>query len=186
MTLIDLGPIPAEPVTLAEVKAWCRIERGDEDELLAGLVRAARETIEADTRLMLVRRGFRLSVDPVPGDGWIEIARHPLAAVTEVVAYDIAGTPATFPAGDAVIERAVGIEAIRVSPRVRAAGANGVEIEFTAGFAAGEMPENLKLALKRIVAAAYELRAEVPLAQQPGIVPPLARALLAPYRERRI
>lgn len=186
MTLIDLGPVAAEPVSVAEVKAWCRIERDDEDALLAGLVKAARETVEADTRLMLVRRGFRLSADPVPGDGWIEIPRSPLVAVTALVAYDVAGTPVSFPATDAVIERALGIEAIRVSPRVRTAGANGVEIEFSAGFAVGEVPETLKLALKRIVAAAYELRAAVPLEHQPGIVPPLARALIAPYRRARL
>lgn len=186
MTLIDLGPIAAEPVSVAEAKAWCRIERSDEDGLLAGLVKAARETIEADTRLMLVQRSFRLSVDPVPADGWIQVILHPLVAVTTVTAFNAEGTPTSFGPGEAVIERALGIEAIRVSRRVRDAAANGAEIEFSAGFAAPDVPENLKLALKRIVSASYELRAAVPLEQQPGIVPPLARALIAPFRQVRL
>ena len=186
MTLIDLGGIAAEPVILAEVKAWCRIERDDEDALLARLITAARETVERETRLVLVRRSFRLLLDPVPGDGWIEISRHPLQQVTSVVAYDGAGVPTEFGAGEAVIERALGIEAIRVSRAVVTASVNGVEIEFEAGFAPGAVPENLMLAIKRIVATAYELRGAVSIGMQPGIVPEAARALIAPFRPVRL
>lgn len=182
MTLINLGGDGAEPVPLADLKAWCRIERDDEDTLIGSLGKAARETIEAETRLMLVRRGFRLLVDPVPGDGWVEVRRHPVEAVTSVVAYDAAGVPVEFGPGEAVIERALGIEAIRVSRRVIEAAANAVEIEFTAGLAAGDVPEGLRLAIKRIVSASYELRAAVPVGQQPGVVPAAARALISPYR----
>lgn len=186
MTLIDLGGVVAEPVTLADMKAWCRVERADEDGLIGALTKAARETIEGETRLMLVRRGFRLIVDPVPGDGWIELERHPVDAVTSVVAYDAAGVPTEFGPGEAVIERALGVEAVRVSRRVAEAAINGLEIEFSAGFAAGEVPEALKLALRRIVATAYELRAVVAIGQQPGLVPAAARALIAPFRRVRL
>ena len=186
MTLIDLGGIAAEPVTLAEAKAWCRIERDDEDGLIARLVTAARETVERETRLVLVRRGFRLSLDPVPADGWIEIIRHPLQEVTSVVAYDGAGVPTEFGADASVIERALGIEAIRVSQAVVRAAVNGAEIEFTAGFASGTVPQNLLLAMQRILATAYELRGAVSAGLQPAIVPEAARALIAPYRRVRL
>lgn len=188
MTLIDLGlPEGApEPVSLADIKTWCRIEREDEDALLLALVRAARETVESETRLVLVRRGFRLLIDPVPGDGWIEVIRHPVGRVTSVVAYDAAGVPEEFGAGEAVVERALGIEAIRVSQCVATAAANGAEIEFEAGFAADEVPEALKLAIRRIAATSYELRAAVPVGMQPGLVPPAARALMQPYRRVRL
>ncbi|BDA83689.1 hypothetical protein Sa4125_12310 [Aureimonas sp. SA4125] len=182
MTLIDLGGIAAEPVTLAEAKAWCRIERDDEDALLARLVAAARETVERETRLVLVRRGFRLALDPVPGDGWIEITRHPLHEVTSVVAFDGAGVPTEFGPGQGVIERALGVEAIRVSQAVVRAAVNGAEIEFTSGFAPGTVPENLVLAMQRIVATAYELRGAVSAGMQPAIVPDAARVLIAPFR----
>lgn len=161
MTLIDLGGIAAEPVTLAEAKAWCRIERDDEDGLIARLVTAARETVERETRLVLVRRGFRLVLDPVPADGWIEITRHPLHQVTSVTAYDGAGVPTEFGPDASVIERALGIEAIRVSQAVVRAAVNGAEIEFTAGFLPGDVPQNLILAMQRIIAAAYERKSVV-------------------------
>lgn len=186
MTLIDLGGVLAEPVPVAELKTWCRIERDDEDGLIAALAMAARQTIEAETRLVLARRTFRLAVDPVPADGWIEVERHPLHGVTGIVAYGAAGVPAAFEPEEAVIERALGIEAVRLSRRIVEAAANGVEVELQAGFAVEAVPENLKLAIRRIVAVSYELRAAVPVAMQPGLVPPAARALIQPFRRVRL
>ena len=186
MTIIDLEAFgetaPTEPVSVAEAKAWARIERDDEDGLIEGLVRAARQAVEQTTGLVLARRAFRLALDPVPTEGWIEIARRPLVSISAIVAYGADGTPAAFDADEGVIERALGIEAIRLSPAVRAASVNGVEVEFEAGFGVDGVPENLKLALKTIVASSYEFRAAVGLSQQPAIMPPLARSLIAPFR----
>ena len=187
MTIIDLGLGGAdEPASVAEAKAWARIDRDDEDGLIAALIRAARETIEAMAGLVLVQRSFRLALDPVSADGWMEIARRPLGAITGVTAYASGGVPVMFDAGEAIIERALGVEAIRVSPGVRAAAVNGVEVEFEAGFAAGAVPENLRTALLVIVAASYEMRAAVDPGQQPAVMPELARSLIAPYRRVRI
>lgn len=186
MTLIDLGPPAAEPVTLADVKSWCRIDRDDEDALISGLVRAARLQIESETGLVLARRAFRLCVDAVPEDGWLEIPRRPLKAVTGVVAYDGTGTPAEYGPEEAVIERALGIEAIRLSPAVRSMAVNGAEVEFEVGCDAGEAPEPLLVALRRIVATAYEVRGAVSSDQQPAVIPPLAAALISPYRRMRL
>lgn len=186
MTLIDLGPPAAEPVTLADLKTWCRIERDDEDALVVSLGKAARETVEALTLTILARRGFRLLVDAVPADGWIEVPRVPVRSVGAVTAYGATGTPQAFGTAHAVIERALGIEAVRVSPDVVAAAANGLEIEFDAGFDTGAAPEGLKLAVRRIVSASYEVRGALPVSQQPAILPAAAAVLLAPYRRVRL
>ncbi len=48
MTLFSTRSQPAaEPVTLAEAKAHLRLRHDSEDELFAGLIRAAREEVEA-------------------------------------------------------------------------------------------------------------------------------------------
>lgn len=185
MTTIDLGG-GVEPMTAGDIKIWARIDRDDEDGLIANLIRAGRETIEATTGLVLARRMFRLVLDPVPGDGWAEVRLSPIVGVTSITAYGADGTPIVFDASEAIVERVLGIEAIRLSPAVRMAAANGVEVEFEAGFSVGTVPENLLLALRTIVAASYELRAAVDLDQQPAVLPPLARSLLAPYRRVRI
>ncbi|MEF2551762.1 hypothetical protein VQ042_10385 [Aurantimonas sp. A2-1-M11] len=76
-----------------------------------------------------------------------------------------------FDAADAIVERALGVEAIRVSPAVRAAAVNGVEVEFEVGFAAGTVPQALLTGLLVIVAASYETRAAVDPGQQPAVLP---------------
>lgn len=185
MTTIDLGG-GVEPMTAADIKIWARIDRDDEDGLIGDLIRAARQTIETTTGLVLARRQFRVALDPVPGNGWIEVTRRPIVSVVSITAYGSDGAPTAFAASEAVIERALGVEAIRLSPAVRMAASNGVEVEFEAGFAVGMVPENLLLALRTIVAAAYEVRAAVDISQQPAVLPPLARSLIAPYRGVRI
>jgi uncharacterized phiE125 gp8 family phage protein len=180
-TTIDLGG-GVEPVTLAEAKTWCRIERSDEDGLIEDLVRAARQSIEATTGLVLAKRLFRLAMDTVPAHGWIEATRRPLVAVAAIVAYGPGGEPISFDPDEAVIERALGLEAIRLSPAVRAAAENGAEVDFEAGYAEGAVPENLRIALRMIVAASYELRAAVDPRLQPAAIPPRALSLLSPYR----
>lgn len=180
-TTIDLGG-GVEPVTLDDAKSWCRIERADEDGLIGDLIRAARQGIEAMTGLVLVRRTFRLALDDVPAHGWIETTRRPLVGIVAITAYGPAGEPVSFDADEAIVERALGLEAIRLSPAVRAAVTNGVEVDFEAGYGEGAVPENIRVALRMIVAASYELRAAVDPQLQPAAIPKQALALLAPYR----
>lgn len=185
MTTIDLG-VTAEPLALAEAKAWARIERDDEDGLISGLISAGREAIERETGLALIARSFRLALDPAPADGWVEMTRRPLVEVEGVTAYDAAGNPTAFTASEAVAERPIGADGVRLSGAVLDAAANGVEIEFTAGFAAGACPAGLVLALKAICAASYEARALVEPGMQPALRPAIAEQLIAPYRRVRI
>ncbi|KQT88234.1 hypothetical protein ASG48_02010 [Aurantimonas sp. Leaf443] len=184
--MIDLRNGASEPVTLDEAKAWCRIERDDEDALIAQLIASAREAAEAETGLVLVRRGFRLALDPVPPDGWVEVPRVPLVSIDAVTAYDGAGQPAAIPLHEAIVERALGVEAIRLAPPVRSSAANGVEIDVTAGLAPGMVPATIIHAMRLVVAASYELRGVVDPALQPGLVPAAARALLARHRRVRL
>lgn len=184
MTLIDLGPIGAEPVALAALKGWCRIDRTDEDDLIGALARAARETIEGETRLILARRAFRLTLDAMPPGGWIALPRGPGAEVTAVIGYDREGVPTVYAAEDALLARREA--AVTIAPDIAAAAVNGLEIEFTAGFEAGAVPDALREALLRIVAASYDTRAAVPPELQPSRMPSAAAALLAPYRPVRL
>ncbi|MBP0617922.1 head-tail connector protein [Jiella mangrovi] len=185
MTTIDLG-VTAEPLTLEAAKAWARIERDDEDALIADLIRAGREAIERETGLSLIARSFRLSLDPVPRNGWVEATRRPLVSIDAVTAFDGAGSPVVFTAAEAIVERPRGSDGYRLSGAAVDQAVNGVEIEFSAGFAVGKCPADLVLALKAIVAASYEARALVEPGMQPALRPAIADRLLAPYRPVRL
>ncbi|MBO0904916.1 head-tail connector protein [Jiella sonneratiae] len=185
MTTIDLGPV-AEPLTLADAKIWARIERDDEDGLIARLIAAGREAIERDTGLALVARSFRLTLDPAPCDGWVEATRRPLVSVDTVTAYDAAGNPRVFEPAEAIVERPRGTDGFRLAPAVLDAASNGVEIEFVAGYGDADRPAELILALKAIVAASYEARALVEPGMQPALRPAIAERLIAPHRRVRI
>ena len=54
MTSTLIAPPGEEPVTLAEAKAWCRIDAADEDALLSALIAAARLQVESLTGRALV------------------------------------------------------------------------------------------------------------------------------------
>ncbi|MBO0661829.1 head-tail connector protein [Jiella sp. MQZ9-1] len=186
MTTIDLGTSAAEPLTLADAKAWARIERDDEDDLIASLITAARQTIERETGLALLRRSFKLLIDPVPTDGPVAATRRPLVSIDAVDAYDATGAPVGFDVGTAIIPDLPGIDAFYLTPIVIAAAVNGVEIDFTAGFGPNGCPADLLLAMKAMVAAGYEARALVPSGEAAGLRPAIAARLLAPYRQARL
>ncbi len=54
MSSILLTPPAVEPVTLAEAKAYLRVEHGDDDDVIAALIAAARSHVEAQTRRVLI------------------------------------------------------------------------------------------------------------------------------------
>ena len=188
MTTIDLGRGARSRLRVAEAKAWARIERDDEDGLIAALIRAAREAIEAMAGLVLV--AAQLSAGARSG------ARRRLGRgrragrwgrSTGVTAYTRTACPCSFDAGGVAIERSLGLEAFRLSPAAR--GRSGERHRRWSSRRASRparCPENLLLALKTIVAASYEMRAAVEPGMQPAVMPALASALIAPYRRVRI
>ncbi|WP_170923205.1 head-tail connector protein [Fulvimarina manganoxydans] len=156
MTLTDLGG-GEPPVTLSEVKSWCRIERDDEDATLTLLMRAASETVEAALDVALFRRSFRLVLSHTPDCGRIALAKGPVVSVTRVSAYDTAGAETVFDA-QTTIRIEPGGMALQFDPTVLAAGAGGITMEFEAGPAPSEVSAEIKRAILAVIATFYEAR----------------------------
>ncbi|MCK5933441.1 MAG: phage head-tail connector protein [Fulvimarina manganoxydans] len=154
MTLTDLGG-GEPPVTLSEVKSWCRIERDDEDATLTLLMRAASESVEAALDLALFRRSFRLVLNHTPDCGRIALAKGPVVSVTRVSAYDTAGAETVFDA-QTTIRIEPGGMALQFDPTVLAAG--GITMEFEAGPAPSEVSAEIKRAILAVIATFYEAR----------------------------
>lgn len=189
MTLIrTVGPA-AEPVTLAEAKAHLRLDHDSEDDLVAGLVRAAREDMERSAGLALIEQHWRLALDDWPHEGCVTIPLHPVREVLSVTAYG--------PEGDASVIAPSGYQTDTASRPARLhldgpPGAlramNGIEIDFVAGFgeAATDVPDLLRRAIVLLVAHWYEFRASFGPGDQPVSYPAGYERMIAPFRRRRL
>ncbi|WP_168990453.1 head-tail connector protein [Aureimonas flava] len=179
MIWIDNGPPAAEPVTLAEAKAHLRIDRADEDGTIEGFLRAARETIEARTGLVLARCGFRLCLDS-PAAADLALSRRPARAVLAARWFDGAGTPQHADPAAVRIVRDGG--ALRLPRDLTGRTGCDVELELDMGLDAGAVPDMLRLAILHLVSISFDMRGAASAAMQPALMPPLVRGLLAPYR----
>ena len=92
MSSILLTPPAAEPVTLADAKAYLRVAIGDDDAVIAALIAAARSHIEAQTRRALITQTWRLVLDCWPIDGHIAVVPVPLRQVTAARVYRLDGS----------------------------------------------------------------------------------------------
>jgi hypothetical protein len=125
-----------EPVSLAEAKAWCRIDSTDEDALLAALIAAARLQVEGLTGRALVTQTWRLTTCP-----------RGLAVELPVIPVQVlsAAPEGAVLTGDAVL--------------LAAPESGEISIDYTAGYgAAADVPQDLKQAVLTLVAFWYEHR----------------------------
>jgi uncharacterized phiE125 gp8 family phage protein len=189
MTLIRTVAPAVEPVTLAEAKAHLRLDHASEDELLTGLIRAAREEVERATGLALIDQNWRLVLDAWPVNGAATIALHPVTAVTSVTAYGTGGEASLVDAATYQVDtvsRPARIHFDEVPKVLRAM--NGIEIDFSAGFgeAGTDVPDLLRRAVLLLVAHWYEFRTSFGPYDQPVGYPAGYERLIAGYRMRRL
>ena len=182
------GPL-AEPVTLADAKAHLRLQHDSEDELVAGLIRAAREEVEAATGLALISQSWRKVLDALPRDEIVHLTPHPVREIISVTVFDGdgEGLPADLTAYTAdVVSRPA---RVAVSSSIMPTAAlNGIEIDYLAGHgeAGADVPDLLKRAMLVLVAHWYEFRGVYGPGSQPVSYPAGYERLIAPFKRRRI
>ncbi|MGN6467973.1 MAG: head-tail connector protein [Rhizobiaceae bacterium] len=189
MTLFRTTAPAVEPVTVADAKAQLRVGHDSEDDLVAGLIRAAREEVEARAGLALISQNWRLAMDRWPRFGRVALLRHPVIEILSVTVYGAEGEaslvdPSTYEA-DLSARPARLYFATRPEP---ARIMNGIEIDFSAGFGADgdSVPERLKRAMLLLVAHWYEFRAGFDAADQPVSFPPEFERLISSFRRGRL
>jgi uncharacterized phiE125 gp8 family phage protein len=80
MASILLTPPLVEPLSLAEAKAFLRLETAEDDPLIAAFISAARLHVETQTGLALVTQSWRMVLDCWPANGRIAARPAPLQA----------------------------------------------------------------------------------------------------------
>lgn len=181
-----------EPLALAETRLHLRLDDDAEDELVLGLIKAAREIAEAETRRALIRRGFRLWLDAWPvGRRAVELPLPPLAAITDVTLYDAEGSPSLLGAeawlADTIGEPGRLVLRAGIPSPVPGREANGIAISYAAGYgpAAADVPEALRRGMALLVGHLFECR-EAGAAATVDALPYGVARLWAPFRRVRL
>lgn len=190
MTLILTAGPAEEPVTLAEARAFIRLDDTSEDMLVTALITAARATLEAETRRAFVTQQWRLLLDRFPEEAIL----LPLAPVSAVAAVSLVARAAPDEMLDAALYE---LDLASEPPRIwRAEGgawpqakrrAAGIAIDFIAGYGGAEaVPQALKQAVLLLVAHWFETRLPVAFGDAGADIPLTVAALIAPYRRFRL
>jgi uncharacterized phiE125 gp8 family phage protein len=165
-------------VSMAEAQAYARVETGEEEALLAALVRTASALCESFTGQVLVARPFE-EVLPA-GSQWQRLALSPVRSIEEVARLALDGTAEIAPTGEYEVDidsRGDGWV------RVTAGGDRKLRVRGQAGLAVDPngVPEPLRQGILRLIAHLFATR------DGAGGEPPAAvTALWRPYRRMRL
>lgn len=179
----------AEPITLVAAKQNLRVDHDSEDDLIAGLIRAAREEVEASAGLALIDQHWRCVLDAVPRSRRVLLPRHPVREIVSVTVYGSEGEASLLDPSTYLLDPVSRPARLlfHATPRPDVA-MNGIEIDFRAGFgeAGTDVPDMLRRAIHLLVAHWYEFRAQFGPGDQPVSLPETYRRLIAPYQTRRL
>ena len=165
------------PVSLAEAQAYVRVETGEEEAILAGLLRSASAMCEQFIGQALVARGFDETVR-VAGP-WVRLGLTPIVSISAVVSIGEGGVETVLAASDYAIDvDATGdgwVRLLRGSGTVRVSGVAGMASDGNG------VPEPLRQGIVRLTACLFNAR------DGSGGEPPAAvTALWRPYRRMRL
>lgn len=158
----------AEPLSLAEVKEFLRVDHSDDDATLAIFIKAARQLCESYTRLALMPTTIEEYFDDFPQytgtfKDEIRLSRSPVQSVTYVKYID--GNEDTITADPAEYKVDTISQPARISPDSGWFGTyetiNAVFVRYVAGFAdAASVPAPLKHGMMLVIGDMYENRTD--------------------------
>ena len=191
MALVITSAPAREPVTVSEAKAHLRVDGTAEDTLIGTLILTSRLHIEAALGLALMTQSWRLTLDAWPKRRELELPLRPLRSVSSVKVLTADGAAETVSPASYVVD--IDGTPPRIVPNsgswpLPEKAANGIEIEFTAGFGdeAADVPAPVRQALLLLIAHWYEHRDPIEVGSRDAAIPAAVSDLLAPYRAVRL
>lgn len=208
--LIEVTGPTIEPISRIEAREHLRLDDDVDDSQVRAYILAARQWAENYTGRVFITRTLRqmLDANPFPQlhslmegrsvghqnqlvgtNGHIEIAAVPVISVTSIKYYDDADTETTWATSNYYVDSASDVAKIVLrdggSWPTDLRAANGLEINFTAGYGSSpsNVPEPIRLAILQYMTFLYEHRGDMEAATpQP---PAVLHSLLNPYKVMR-
>lgn len=167
-------------VTMSEAQAFVRIETGEEEALLAGMVRSASALCEAFLNQVVVARDYSVEVPACAR--WTRLPVTPVLSILTVEGMKADGTTVALSASDYAID----VDSNGDGWVRRVGGPNVVRFRVSgrAGMAgdANAVPEPIRHGVLRLVAHLFASRDD----GLGGEVPAAVTALWRPYRRMRL
>lgn len=148
---IRYSNLGTEPITVADVKAWLKVDYSDEDTLITSLIKQVRELAEEAAGLSLVSKTIEyFEEDEDVLAYWIKLPYPDHTAITEVVLDgETLSSSAYVTTGlTQLMIKVTGYSTSDISNK-------GLKVTYTA---AGTCPEGVKLAMLKSIAETYEKR----------------------------
>ena len=190
MTPFLLSGPTIEPVSLAEAKAWLKLDTNEEDDLVGALVTSARLVVESVTRRLILTQAWRFVLDEWPPGKNIDIPFAPFQSLTAIRVYDAANAVQTLAPAlyrvEAAPERAR--VAFAEAPAAPGRASAGIEIDVVFGYgdAPASAPAPLRQAIKLLAARWFEDRGDAFADPAGAQLPAAVAALVGPYRRARL
>lgn len=171
----------ATAIDLTAAKAHMRVNFDDDDLDITAKIKAAQGRIEKHMARPITPRDLELTLDRFPCfSSPIDLRRAGVTEILSVKYTNSIGDEATVASTDyrwSATDPEILLPAFDAAwPALAACEPGAVRIQFTAGYAAGECPDELLEALKRMTAYLYENR------EAAGEIPPGVVALCAGFR----
>jgi len=146
LSTVFSGESTTEPVTLDEAKNWCRIDVTDDDTLIEDIIiPAAREVCENYANLSFIARTVTAKIQNGLGNFYLPYG--PVVAITAATDYNLNNIFTDF-----------SLDTVYPQP---------ITVVYTAGYADGTLPKNLKTAVLCQIAWIYENRGDLTVG--PGV-----------------
>lgn len=191
---LSLVTAPArEPIDLASAKVHLRVDTDDENTLIDGLIKSAREYVESATGRALLTQTWDLKLDGF-WCGALELPKAPVSAITSITYLDMNGASQTWASANYLTDLPAGPKASKA--RITTAYAvvapstydvmNAVTVRFVCGYGSSgdRVPAALRQAMLLLIGHWYQAREAVVVGVGIGgvTVPLTVDQLLWPYK----
>ena len=91
MSLSLISAPVIEPLSVADVKTWIKVDGDDDDPVIQSLITSSRLAVEAATNRLLITQKWRLTLDSWAKSRFLHLPLTPVQSINRVYIFDTSG-----------------------------------------------------------------------------------------------